>query len=168
MKFKVGDKVLFKKEKQSGIVIKVNSLYKVVVETIDGFDIIVSVNDLASVEEDTDKSTSYGAISSNKDRVISKKQPTKQQRSKSVLEVDLHIESLTKTYHYMDNLEILQTQLNECHNKIDKALHSNYQKLIIVHGIGTGVLRNEVHNLLNNYKLRYYLLKDGGATEVLF
>tara|TARA_B110000438_G_C15754988_1_gene624668 strand:+ start:351 stop:857 length:507 start_codon:yes stop_codon:yes gene_type:complete len=168
MIFKVGDKVLFKKEKQSGIIIKVNSLYKVLVETIDGFDVLVSVNDLARVEGDTDKATSYGEVSCQKDKVTFTKKPTKQQRSKSVLEVDLHIELLTGNFQYMDNFEIIQIQLNECHTKIEKALNSHYQKLIIVHGVGTGVLKTEVHNLLNNYKLRYYLAKDGGATEVMF
>ena len=67
----------------------------------------------------------------------------------------------------MDNFEIVQIQLNECHNKIEKALNSDYQKLIIVHGIGTGILKKEIHQLLNNYKLRYYLTKDAGATEVI-
>ena len=167
MIFKVGDKVLFKKEKQSGIIIKVNSLYKVVVETIDGFDVLVSVNDLARVEGDTDKSTSYGEVSFQKDKVTSPKRKDKQQRSQSMLKVDLHIEFLTNNYNYMDNFEIIQIQLNECHNKIETALNSNCQKLIIVHGVGTGVLKTEVHNLLNNYKLRYYLSKDGGATEVM-
>jgi dsDNA-specific endonuclease/ATPase MutS2 len=168
MIFKVGDKVLFKKDKQSGIIIKVNSLYKVLVKTIDGFDILVSVNDLARVEGDTDKSNSYGeVVSCQQDKVTSPKRKTKQQRSQSVLKVDLHIELLTSNYNYMDNFEIIQIQLNECHNKIETALNSNFQKLIIVHGVGTGVLKTEVHNLLNNYKLRYYLSKDAGATEVL-
>jgi len=167
MIFKVGDKVLFKKEKQSGIIVKVNSLYKVAVKTVDGFEMNVSVNDLARIEGDTDKSTSYGEVSCQKDKVTSTKRKTKQQRSQSVLKVDLHIELLTSNYNYMHNFEIIQIQLNECHNKIETALNSNFQKLIIVHGVGTGVLKTEVHNLLNNYKLRYYLSKDAGATEVM-
>jgi len=168
MIFKVGDKVLFKKEKQSGIIIKVNSLYKVVVETIDGFDIIVSVNDLARVEADTDKSNSYGeVVLFQQDKVTSPKLKTKQQRSQSVLKVDLHIELLIDNYQYISNFEIVQIQLDECQKNVEKALNSSYQKLIIIHGVGTGVLKNKVHNLLNNYKLRYYLSKDGGATEVM-
>ena len=167
MIFKVGDKVLFKKEKQSGIIIKVNSLYKVLVETIDGFKVNVSVNDLIKVEGDTDKATSYGDVFYQKDKVTHPKKPSKKQRSQSVLKIDLHIELLTSNYHYMNNFEIVQIQLNECHNKIEKALNSNCQKLIIVHGIGTGILKKEIHHLLNNYKLRYYLTKDAGATEVI-
>jgi dsDNA-specific endonuclease/ATPase MutS2 len=168
MNFKLGDKVLFKREKQSGVIVKVNSLYKVVVETSDGFEVNSSVNDLVKIEVGTDKATSYGQVVYHKDTANHSEKLSKQQRSNSVLKVDLHIELLTSNYHYMDNFEIVQIQLNECHTKIEKALNSNYQKVIIVHGIGTGVLKSEVHNLLNNYKLRYYLSKDGGATEVMF
>jgi dsDNA-specific endonuclease/ATPase MutS2 len=36
----------------------------------------------------------------------------------------------------------------------------------IIHGIGEGVLKNEVHAILRDYNLRFYLTKDGGVTEV--
>jgi dsDNA-specific endonuclease/ATPase MutS2 len=167
MNFKLGDKVLFKREKQSGVIVKVNSLYKVVVETSDGFEVNSSVNDLVKIEVGTDKATSYGQVVYHKDTANHSEKLSKQQRSNSVLKVDLHIELLTSNYHYMDNFEIVQIQLNECHNKIEKALNSNYLKLIIVHGIGTGRLKTEVHKLLRNYNLRFFLSKDAGATEVM-
>jgi dsDNA-specific endonuclease/ATPase MutS2 len=167
MNFKLGDKVLFKREKQSGVIVKVNSLYKVVVETSDGFEVNSSVNDLVKIEVGTDKATSYGQVVYHKDTANHSEKLSKQQRSNSVLKVDLHIELLTSNYHYLDNFEIVQIQLNECHNKIEKALNSNYLKLIIVHGIGTGRLKTEVHKLLRNYNLRFFLSKDAGATEVM-
>ena len=167
MEFKVGDKVLFKKETQSGIIIKINSLYKVVVEITDGFEMNVSIKDIIKVEGNTDKSSAYGTHFYTKDMQENRSDVSKQQRSQSVLKIDLHIELLTSNYQYLDNFEIVQIQLNECHGKIEKALNSNCQKIIIVHGIGTGVLKAEVHKLLNNYKLRYYLTKDAGATEVM-
>jgi len=168
MEFKIGDKVLFKKEKQSGIIVKVNSLYKVVVETTDGFEVNVSVNDLILINAATDKASSYGTHFYTKDIQENKSSVSKQKRSQSILKIDLHIELLTDTVQYMDNFEIVQMQLDVCQKKIEKALNSNYQKMIIVHGIGTGVLKAEVHKLLSHYQLRYYLSKDGGATEVIF
>ena len=66
----------------------------------------------------------------------------------------------------MDNFEIVQIQLNECHKKIKKALSSNINRIEIIHGIGEGVLKKEVHTILRNYNLRFYLTKDGGATHV--
>jgi len=48
-----------------------------------------------------------------------------------------------------------------------KSLNSNVQKLVIVHGIGEGVLKKEVHNLLNKYEMRYFESLNGGSTEVM-
>ena len=92
----------------------------------------------------------------------------KQQRSQKTLKVDLHIELLRSNYQYLDNFEIVQIQLNECHNKIEKCLNSKITKLEIIHGIGEGILKNEVHAILRSYNLRFYLTIDGGATEVYF
>ena len=47
------------------------------------------------------------------------------------------------------------------------AINSNAQKLIIVHGIGEGVLKKEVHNLLSSFELRYFVSINGGSTEVM-
>ena len=170
MDFKIGDKVLFKNENLKGEVIKINSNYKLTVLSSDGFELNVAIKDLVKIEKGTDKATSYGEYIYNKDsdRRISKTEK-KQERleSQTVLKVDLHIELLTSNYHYLDNFEIVQMQLNECHKKIQQAINSNITKLIIVHGIGAGVLKSEVHKLLRDYKLRFYLSKDAGATEVM-
>ena len=167
MEFKVGDNILLKKEKQSGIITKINSLYKVQIETPDGFEINVSVKDIILIDSLTEKSSAYGTDFYHKDLPNSKKPSAKQQRSQTILKVDLHIELLTDNFQYMDNFEIVQIQLDLCQKKIEKALNSNYQKIIIVHGIGTGVLKAEVHKLLDHYQLRHYLSKDAGTTEVM-
>ena len=167
MKFTIGNKVLFKKDDLKGEIIQINSLYKVTVLTDDGFEMNISINDLVKVEAGTDKATSYGEIGDSEDKISKSLKSKKQEKSQTILKVDLHIELLTDNFQYMDNFEIVQIQLDLCQEKIEKALNSNYQKIIIVHGIGTGVLKTEIHKLLQNYKLRYYLSKDGGATEVM-
>jgi len=167
MDFNIGDRVLFKKENLKGEVVKINSSYKLTVLSSDGFELKVDFKDLVKIEQGTDKAASYGEYTYTKDvdRRTSKSQ--KRQKSQTVLKVDLHIELLTSNFYYLDNFEIVQMQLNECHKKIQQAINSNISKLIIVHGIGTGVLKSEVHKLLRNYKLRFYLSKDAGATEVM-
>jgi len=167
MQFTIGDKVLFKKDDLKGKVIRVNSLYKVTVLTEDGFEMNISIKDLVKVEAGTDKAISYGEVCYLKNKASGSLKLQKQQRNHSILKVDLHIELLTDNFQYMDNFEIVQIQLNLCQKKIEKALNSNYQKIIIVHGIGAGVLKAEVHKLLNHYQLRYYLSKDAGTTEVM-
>ena len=167
MDFNIGDRVLFKKENLKGEVVKINSSYKLTVLSSDGFELKVDFKDLVKIEQGTDKAASYGEYTYTKDvdRRTSKSQ--KRQKSQTVLKVDLHIELLTSNFYYLDNFEIVQMQLNECHKKIQQAINSNITKLIIVHGIGTGVLKSEVHKLLRDYKLRFYLSKDAGATEVM-
>ena len=168
MEFSVGDKILFKKESLQGEIIRINSPYKVTVLSVDGFEMNVSVKDLVKIEEGTDKVTSYGENFYSKDlnSKIIKSQKKQRVRSQRVLKVDLHIELLISDYQEMDNFEIVQIQLKECHNKIEKALRSKITKLEIIHGIGEGTLKNEVHAILRNYNLRFYLTQDGGATEV--
>ncbi|MEC7646468.1 MAG: Smr/MutS family protein [Bacteroidota bacterium] len=166
MEFFVGDRVLFKKENVKGEVVKINSPYKVKVLSEEGFEINVSVRDLVKIQKGTDKITSYGASFHSKDSASKVIKSYNKQKSKSVLRVDLHIELLTKNHQHMDNFEIVQLQLNECYNKIEKALNSQVTKLEIIHGIGEGILKNEVHAILKNYNLRFYLTQDGGATEV--
>jgi len=167
MQFIIGDKILFKTDNQKGKIIKINSQFKVTVQTEDGFDVLSSVKDLVKVEGNTDKVTAYGNYFHQKDKNNKSSKSFKRDKSVSVLKIDLHIELLTGNYQYLDNFEIVQIQLNECHLRIEKALNSNYQKLIIVHGIGAGTLKSEVHKLLRNYNLRFYLSKDAGATEVM-
>tara|TARA_B110000459_G_scaffold134790_1_gene147289 strand:- start:69 stop:575 length:507 start_codon:yes stop_codon:yes gene_type:complete len=167
MQFQLGDKILFKTESQKGIIVKINSNYKVTVLTEDGFEVLASVKDLVKVKVDTDKAKAYGNFFLQKDSKNKSSNSFKRDKSSTILKIDLHIELLIDSYQYLDNFEIVQIQLNECHLKIENALNSNYQKLIIVHGIGTGSLKSEVHKLLRNYNLRFYLSKDAGATEVM-
>ena len=166
MDFSIGDKILFKKDSLKGKIIKINSLYKVTVLTEDGFEIHVSKSDLVRVEHGTDKYNSYGTNFNVKDIENKKNTSRKNQRSQNFLKVDLHIELLTSNYHYMDNFEIVQLQLNECHKNLEKAIKRGISRIEIVHGIGEGVLKNEGHKILRNYNLRFYLKKDGGSTEV--
>ena len=169
MRFLIGDKVLFKRDKLKGEVIFINSLYKVTVLTQDGFEMLVSVSDLVNVEVGTDTSDSYGNNFFAKEQTSSSLHlNTKNRRKKSVLKIDLHINLLISNYKHLDNFEIVQIQLSECKKKVDLALNSRAAKLIIIHGIGAGVLKREVHKLLDRYNLRYYLTKDAGATEVIF
>ena len=89
MDFKVGDKVLFKREKQTAVILKINSIYKVLVERSDGFQMNVSVKDIILV--DTDTVEGYGSCFHNKDKNHTDKKVSKQQRSQTVLKIDLQL-----------------------------------------------------------------------------
>ena len=59
MKFKVGDIIVFKHEKQCGTILKIVN-GKLLVKNSDGFEEIVSSNDIILYDENTDKVTAYG------------------------------------------------------------------------------------------------------------
>lgn len=89
----------------------------------------------------------------------------------SEMEIDLHIEELMDNFSGMSNFEIVQVQLNSFKKALDEAVNGHYRKLIVIHGVGNGRLKQEVRNILATHNnLRFYdasYAKYGfGATEV--
>ena len=166
MKFKVGDIIVFKHEKQCGTILKIVN-GKLLVKNSDGFEEIVSSNDIILYDENTDKVTAYGIDFDIKDDQIKKRKTKKNQRFSKVLKIDLHIELIIDYYKELENHEIVNIQLKKCENEIRKAMNTRIEKIIIVHGIGVGRLKKEVHQLLDQYNFRYYTSQDGGSTEVM-
>ena len=166
MKFKVGDIIVFKHEKQCGTILKIVN-GKLLVKNSDGFEEIVSSNDIILYDENTDKVTAYGIDFDIKDDQIKKRKTKKNQRFSKVLKIDLHIELIIDYYKQLENHEIVNIQLKKCENAIRKAMNTRTEKIIIVHGIGVGTLKKEVHQLLDEYNFRYYTSQDGGSTEVM-
>ena len=166
MKFKVGDIIVFKHEKQCGTILKIVN-GKLLVKNSDGFEEIVSSNDIILYDENTDKVTAYGIDFDIKDDQIKKRKTKKNQRFSKVLKIDLHIELIIDYYKELGNHEIVNIQLKKCENEIRKAMNTRIEKIIIVHGIGVGRLKKEVHQLLDQYNFRYYTSQDGGSTEVM-
>ena len=166
MKFKVGDIIVFKHEKQCGTILKIVN-GKLLVKNSDGFEEIVSPNDIILYDENTDKVTAYGIDFDIKDDQIKKRKTKKNQRFSKVLTIDLHIELIIDYYKELENHEIVNIQLKKCENAIRKAMNTRIEKIIIVHGIGVGTLKKEVQQLLDQYNFRYYTSQDGGSTEVM-
>ncbi len=62
------------------------------------------------------------------------------------LTIDLHIDSANPGFN---EREILQHQLELFEKTLDNALFKNVRSLKVIHGIGTGKLRNEIHKRLS-------------------
>ncbi|MGC4057482.1 MAG: Smr/MutS family protein [Chitinophagaceae bacterium] len=63
-------------------------------------------------------------------------------------ELDLHIEQLMPDTKGLSNTEMLDIQLAELKRYLRIALTNRQDRMLIVHGLGKGVLRQEVHKLL--------------------
>jgi hypothetical protein len=86
--------------------------------------------------------------------------------------VDLHIEKITDDWKRLSNFEILTIQLREFEKYYELAVAHRQSSIIFIHGLGTGKLRDEVHELLRlkkevKYFVNQYHPSYGyGATEV--
>lgn len=88
--------------------------------------------------------------------------------------VDLHIDKITDNWDRMSAGEILHMQLNEFEKFYDLALAHRQPVLTIIHGIGIGRLKDELHQALKAKKevksfINQYSPQYGyGATEIFF
>jgi hypothetical protein len=88
--------------------------------------------------------------------------------------IDLHIEKLSNDWKRLTNFEILTLQLNTFEKYYNLALAHHQPNLIVIHGIGTGKLREEIHEILKSKKEvksfvnQYHHNFGFGATEIFF
>ena len=87
--------------------------------------------------------------------------------------VDLHIEKLTDD-GTLSNYEMLLLQLNTFEKYYDLAISHKQKTLVVIHGIGEGKLREEIHDVLKlkkevkSFVNQYHELYGYGATEIFF
>lgn len=88
--------------------------------------------------------------------------------------IDLHIEKLMDDYNNKSSLEILNIQLKEFEKWYQLAVANKMPALTVIHGIGKGRLKEEIHLLLKLRKevksyINQYTNNFGyGATEIFF
>ncbi|HET9826566.1 MAG TPA: Smr/MutS family protein [Chitinophagaceae bacterium] len=88
--------------------------------------------------------------------------------------VDLHIEKITNDWSGLSNHEIISLQLKTFEKYFDLAVAHMQPSLVVVHGVGTGRLREEIHEQLKHRKEvktfvnQYHPAFGYGATEIFF
>jgi hypothetical protein len=88
--------------------------------------------------------------------------------------VDLHIEKLTDDPTRLSSPEILSLQLRTFEKYYDLAVRNHQSQFIVLHGVGSGRLRDEIHALLRqkrdvkSFVNQYHPMYGYGATEIFF
>jgi hypothetical protein len=88
--------------------------------------------------------------------------------------VDLHIEKLSDDWKGLSNTEIMGIQLKEFEKWYDLAVAHHQSYLVIIHGVGTGRLRDEIQDILRlkkevkSFVNQYHPSYGYGATEIYF
>jgi len=168
-KFKIGDRVLVLDDDLRGVVAfaKAN---QITITTNDDIDLTFHENELI-----LDQRFKVSAVVPKGEPTPKKPKRRIQSRKQAAfipaVEVDLHIHNLTDNQRGMDNYDMLNLQVDTARDKIEWAHRNNIPRLVFVHGVGEGVLRQELEFLFDRYDyLKYYdadYQKYGkGATEV--
>jgi len=175
--FKIGQVVAVLDDDLIGKIVSMdkNSVH---IETTDGFlmkfqpkDLVVHQNLKQQIHTHT---TNISAIALEKEQNKRKNNTLAEQKSKqneTVLEVDLHIEKLVNSTKGMDNYDILNLQIATAKSQLNFAIRKRIQKVIFIHGVGEGVLKQELLFTLKHYE--HIVVRDAdnlkygwGATEV--
>jgi hypothetical protein len=88
--------------------------------------------------------------------------------------IDLHIEKLADDWKHLSNYEIMSLQLKTFEKYYQLAFIHHQPSLIVVHGVGEGVLRDEIHDILRlkkevkSFVNQYHPDFGYGATEIFF
>jgi hypothetical protein len=89
-------------------------------------------------------------------------------------ELDLHIEKLTPDWESLDSFEILSLQLKTIEKYFELAQAHRLPWMIAIHGVGSGKLRDEIHEILRlakgvkRFVNQYHPAYGYGATEIYF
>jgi hypothetical protein len=88
--------------------------------------------------------------------------------------IDLHIEKLSDDWKHLSNFEILTLQLKIFEKYFYLATAHRQPNLIVIHGVGSGKLKDEIHEILKTKKEvktfvnQYHPNFGYGATEIYF
>lgn len=85
-------------------------------------------------------------------------------RDDEIIEVDLHINELLDNPAGLSNKEIMDVQLEKVENEMRSAIQSHAKRIVFIHGVGQGVLKQEVARLLKS-KFPKYTFQDASFKE---
>ncbi|MGE0636465.1 MAG: Smr/MutS family protein [Bacteroidia bacterium] len=193
MKFNTGDQVSFLNEPGGGTISAFKGRSIAIIRMDDGLEIPYSVDQLVSKSRQHEKPREEPKkielpkiepdVFLNEvkkipvEKIIREKEkplPKKISKARTPIEdeVDLHIENLLPSHRGMSNGEIIDVQLRHFTKALDNAIRNNYYKIVFIHGVGKGRLREEIIAILNTYsgityRAASYERYGWGATEVL-
>ncbi|MGB5822365.1 MAG: Smr/MutS family protein [Saonia sp.] len=173
--FKIGDRVEAIDDTISGLVVRIDG-NEIAIESDDGFPMVYTASELVKIP-DSDKITvsNYEIAQIKAEKELPKKRTPPsvkaKERNAPKMEVDLHIHQLVKSAKGMTNHEMLNIQLETAKRQLEFAIGKRIQRVVFIHGVGEGILKEELHYLFGRYEnVKYYdadYQKYGlGATEV--
>jgi len=169
---KKGSEVKFLNDVGGGIVLEVFSDGTANVEGEDGFDMKYNLQELMLVNENiTEQEEEYNNklpdlaqiiaqdVNEERQKLIQKDfevkyanvRATNQQRRGEHMVIDLHIHELIEDQSGLQDRTKLDVQLNHFERMMRIAGEQRVKRVIFIHGVGKGVLRNQIRTRLDSY-----------------
>lgn len=118
----------------------------------------VAENELDKITEED-----FKALVKQKTEESKAKNPVKKKSEDEVV-IDLHITELLDEHESLSKREILEIQLEKVESEMNAAIRDHVKRIVFIHGVGQGVLKQEVANLLNR-KFKKYYYQDASFKE---
>jgi hypothetical protein len=190
--FKVGDRVRFLNDEGEGIILSFPSPNIALVEDSTGFAYEHEVRelvhvvpldkelkkyeevnpDLASLLERNIDAEMVKKANADFKAIYKGKQGSEIKGKGDWMEVDLHAHELLESQRGMTNGDIVVYQIEHFERMLRNAEEKKMKRVIFIHGVGQGVLRQEIRRILNEYYPHCefmdapYHIYGYGATEV--
>lgn len=173
MKFKIGDKVSFLNEKGSGVITNILNNHRVLVLNEEGFEVSYAADEIVTLAKKSDYKMDSAMSAKWHDQKEEQDVKPPKLEIDEAWEVDLHLHELIDSYQQKSDHEKLLFQLNYLRKCMDAAIAHRIKRVIFIHGVGKGTLRQEVIHALKDYdRVRHFdapLKKYGfGALTVEF
>lgn len=163
-----GDEVSFLDEVGGGIVLAVVGKDHAKVRTYDGFELVVPMKDLVGKARSASYTVSdhHAQLRASDDRMAERIERNKGRGASvanegrapkpvvdpQVMEVDLHLHKLVEDESKLSAGEKLSFQLDYFERRLNTAIRERKKRVIVIHGVGEGVLREEVRKALQFYE----------------
>jgi dsDNA-specific endonuclease/ATPase MutS2 len=148
--FKINDYVTFIDDVMSGRIIQITK-DQIIIESEEGFTYKCQSHEIIHRQDLNKLINDDNPITDLKNNTIKKKKSIKRSKKSEVLEVDLHIHHLIVSTKGMSNYELLTIQLNKARQSLKHAIDNNIRRVIFIHGVGEGILKNELIKMLQKY-----------------
>ncbi|HNK86472.1 MAG TPA: hypothetical protein PKL41_14800, partial [Flavobacteriales bacterium] len=164
----VGDEVSFLDEEGGGTVLRMVDRGRVVVRTWDGFELEYPVKLVVKREVGSkytlsdhhaklvaDNDRLHDRIEKHKGRGASDRnggRANQRVEDPYTMEIDLHLHKLVEDESRLSDDAKLTFQLNYFERMLNSAIKLRKRRLVVIHGVGEGVLREEVRKVLQFYE----------------
>ena len=125
--------------------------------------ILQITNDVLSAELDKLTQDDFKQVVRGKEAKPKVKQPLRK-RTPEIVEIDLHINELLDDTKGLSNREILGVQMDKVESEMRSAIQTGVKRIVFIHGVGQGILKQEVSNLLKS-KFKKYQFQDASFKE---